>query len=172
MFGPPRSAVKRLKRGARNRATLAQEAQTAREAGRAELGGDGGTGPTTAASLQRQALEQAAASATINSDLIDAYMDISYLTTIHDILHRNDPRRDMDGIFEGIEHGGYRRALEKLLPLPPPRDHFGGRRADNRARMLERLGRYEEAEPLYRDLAGEEPWHTATQLATHDYNLA
>ena len=100
----------------------------------------------------------------IDQDLVDDYMDIPLVTTINDILLRYDPRHDMRGIYEGIEHGGYRRALERLLPLPPPRTLFGSRRADNRARMLERLGRHEEAERLYRDLADEEPGHSSSQL--------
>ena len=158
--------TKRYKRVTRGRATLAQEVQQARRAGKEDGGGGGGTLPATAAaSLQRQALEHAATSHTIDSDLIDAYMDMSYLTTIHDILHRCDPRYNMEGIREGIEHGNYRWALEELLPNPPPRDHFGGLLPDNRARMLERLGRYEEAERLYRDHAAESAGHTPTQLA-------
>ena len=73
--------TKRHKRGARGRAALAQEVQTARKAGQAAPDGDG-AGPATAASLQRRALEHAAASTTIDSDLIDAYMDMPRLTTI------------------------------------------------------------------------------------------
>ena len=56
----------------------------------------------------------------------------------------------MRGISVGIRHGGYRRALGKLLKEQPPRHPAGARVADYRARMLERLGRYEQAEALYR----------------------
>ena len=86
------------------------------------------------------------------------------MNTVHEILRKYDPRHNMRGIYEGIEHGGYRRALEKLLPNPPPRDHFGGRLEDNRARMLERLGRCEEAEALYRGVADELEGNTESQL--------
>ena len=145
---------------------MAQEAEQALAAGEgARGGGDGGTLPASAASLQRQALEHAAASQTIDPDLIDAYMDMPRLTTIRDMLLMNDPRHDGYGIWEGIEHGGYRAALEELLPNPPPRDRFGGLLPDNRARMLERLGRYEEAERLYRDHAADSEGHVPSQLA-------
>ena len=93
----------------------------------------------------------------IDQDLVDAYLDVPRVETVHDMLFRDDPRHDMDGIYKGIEYGGYRRALEKLPREPPPRHPLGIRVADNRARMLERLGRYEEAEALYRDLVEEEP---------------
>ena len=93
----------------------------------------------------------------IDQDLIDAYLDVPHVETVHSILAFHDPRYDVSGIRGGIEHGGYRRALEKLLKEPPPRHPLGIRVADNRARMLERLGRYEEAEALYRDVAGELP---------------
>ena len=91
----------------------------------------------------------------IDQDLVDAYLDVPRVETVHDMLFRDDPRHDMDGIYKGIEYGGYRRALEKLLREPPPRHPLGIRVADNRARMLERLGRYKEAEALYRDVASE-----------------
>ena len=93
----------------------------------------------------------------IDQDLIDAYLDVPHKETVHSILAFHDPRYNVSGIRKGIEYGGYRRALEKLLKEPPPRHPLGMRVADNRARMLERLGRYEEAEALYRDLAGELP---------------
>ena len=64
----------------------------------------------------------------------------------------------------GIKYGGYRRALERLLKDPPPRSPSGSRIEDNRARMLERLGRYEEAEELYRDLVEEEPGQPQAHL--------
>ncbi len=121
-------------------------------------------GGSATATRQGQEREDAGSRSLLDQDLVDDYMSVPFLTTIHDILSRYDPRHNLYGIREGIEYGGYRRALEKLLPNPPPRDHFGGRRADNRARMLERLGRYEEAEALYRDLADEEPGHSGSQL--------
>ena len=93
----------------------------------------------------------------IDPDLVDDYLSVPAVTTIHNIRLMGDPRYDMFGIYRGIEHGGYRRALEKLLKDPPPRHPLGMRVADHRARMLERLGRYEAAEALYRDLAEEEP---------------
>ena len=100
----------------------------------------------------------------LDQELVDEYLSAPTVTTIHDILLTYDPRHDRDGIYEGIDHGGYRRALEKLLPNPPPCDAMEDRRNDNRARMLERLGRYEEAEALYRGRADEEPGQSGAQI--------
>ena len=100
----------------------------------------------------------------IDQDLVDDYLSVPHVTTIHDILSMMDPRHDDLGIRRGIEHGGYRAALERLLKDPPPRHPRGMRVADYRARMLERLGRYEQAEALYRGVAEELP-------GSHDAHL-
>ena len=136
---------------------MAQESEQVR---RPEVQGGGGGGGTVAAlhvqgQEAREEIEDAPGQ--IDQDLVDAYLDVPLVTTIHSILASKDPRHDMLGIRKGIEYGGYRRALERLLKEPPPRHPLGMRVADNRARMLERLGRYEEAEALYRDLVEEEP---------------
>ncbi len=136
---------------------MAQEVR--QERGRAQRGGEGAAVPR-----QVQHLDDTAGPHPIDPEVIDDYMSVPFVSTIHDILCRNDPRYDVDGIREGIEYGGYRRALERLLPNPPPRSIHGTRLADNRARMLERLGRYEEAEVLYRDLADEEPGRPSSHL--------
>ena len=122
---------------------------------------DGGAAGTRQAQEEQEAADPPQL---LDQELVDEYLSVPTMTTIHDILLTYDPRCNMDGIYEGIEHGGYRRALEKLLPNPPPRDLSGGRLDDNRARMLERLGRYEEAEALYRDMADEEPGLTGSQI--------
>ena len=136
---------------------MAQEAR--QERGPAQRGGEGAAVPR-----QVQHLDDLAGPHPIDPGLIDDYMSVPFVSTIHDILCRNDPRYDMRGIREGIEYGGYRRALEQLLPNPPPRSIHGALLGDNRARMLERLGRYEEAEALYRDLADEEPERPSSHL--------
>ena len=100
----------------------------------------------------------------IDPDLVDDYLSVPRVRTVHDILFMNDPRHDMQAMRRGIEHGGYRRALEKLLKDPPPRHPAGMRVGDYRARMLERLGRYGEAEALYRDQARELPWNPESHL--------
>ena len=105
-----------------------------------------------------------AVSCQIDPDLIDDYMSVPFVTTVHSILSRKDPRHDAHGIRAGIGHGGYRRAIETLLGCPPPRNELGMRTAYNRARMLERLGRHEEAEVLYRDLACELPGNSEAHL--------
>ena len=120
--------------------------------------GGGGRGATTPHMQGQEAKEEIEDDhELIDQDLIDAYLDVPHRETVHSILAFHDPRYNDLGIHKGIEHGGYRRALEKLLKEPPPRHPLGMRVADNRARMLERLGRYEEAEALYRDLVEEEP---------------
>ncbi len=128
---------------------MAQEAEQERRPG------PGGGGADAAPSGQGQGQEQAVKDAPykIDPDLIDEYMSVPTKMTLYSILSDYDPRHDRLGIRSGIELGGYRSALEELLPGPPPRNEIGTRVADNRARMLERLGRYAEAEPLYRDLA-------------------
>ncbi len=139
---------------------MAQEAEQERRPG------PGGGGAVAAPSRQGQEQEQAVRDAPykIDPDLIDEYMSVPLKTTIHTILSDYDPRHDRLGIRGGIELGGYRRALKELLPGPPPRNEIGTRVADNRARMLERLGRYAEAEPLYRDMACELPWNPNAHL--------
>ena len=155
--------MKRHKHAGAGRGALAQESEHGRGAGPRD-----GAAAAAAAAAAAQYLrddEESDDLHPIDSDLIDDYMSTPGVTTIHDILLRYDPRYDMDGIYEGIEHGGYRRALEDLLPRPPPRDMLGSRLPDNRARMLERLGRYREAEALYRGMADESMGHTASHLA-------
>ncbi len=100
----------------------------------------------------------------IDPDLVDAYVSAPLVKTVHSILAWHDPRYDTRVISVGIRHGGYRRALEKLLKEPPPRHPTGTRVIDYRARMLERLGRYEQAEALYRDVAEEIPWSPEARL--------
>ena len=130
------------------RAALAQEAkQERREAARG--------GGAASAALQEDGTETAPW--VIDPDLVDDYLSVPFISTVPSILFSHDPRYNMMGIEKGIKHGGYRRALEMLLKDPPPRSPSGSRIEDNRARMLERLGRYEEAEALYRDLVEEEP---------------
>ena len=153
-----RGGAKRHKRSPRGRAALAQEVE---QECRPEPGG-GGSG--AAPSGQEQVLVVEDAPCQIDPDLIDAYTYLPVKKTIHSILTMYDPRHDMRGIRDGIERGGYRRALKELLPGPPPRHPRGMRVADNRARMLERLGRHEEAEPLYRDLACELLWNPNSHL--------
>ena len=149
--------MKRVKRTERRRGAMAQEAEQLR----GPEAKDGGAAGTRQAQEEQEAADPPQL---LDQELVDEYLSVPTMTTIHDILLTYDPRCDMDGIYEGIEHGGYRRALEKLLPNPPPRDLSGGRLDDNRARMLERLGRYEEAEALYRDMADEEPGLTDSQI--------
>ena len=152
--------AKRHKRGPLGRAALAQEAEQERRQGP----GGGGTGAAPPGQGQEQ--EQAVKDAPykIDPDLIDEYLSVPLKATIRSILSDYDPRYDRRGIRDGIERGGYRRALEALLPGPPPRNETGTRVADNRARMLERLGRHGEAEPLYRDLACDLPWNPNAHL--------
>ena len=152
-----RVGAKSHKCGPRGRAALAQEVEQER---RPEPGGGAGAAP----SGQEQVLVVEDAPCQIDPDLIDAYMSVPIKKTIHSILTTYDPRHDARGVRDGIERGGYRRALEALLPGPPPRNELGMRVADNRARMLERLGRHEEAEPLYRDLACELLWNPNSHL--------
>ena len=152
-----RAPMKMVKRPERRRGAMAQEAEQVR-------GPESKDGGAAGARQAQEEQEAADPPQLLDQELADEYLFLPTVTTIHDILLRYDPRCDMDGIYEGIEHGGYRRALEKLLPNPPPRDAMGGRRNDNRARMLERLGRYEEAEALYRDRADEEPGLTGSQI--------
>ena len=144
----------------RGRGTLAQEVeQERRPAGRG--------GAEAAASLREtESKEQEAEVATwyIDQDLVDEYLSVPHVKTIHSILSRMDPRYDWMVVCRGIEHGGYRAALEKLLKDPPPRHPRGMRVADYRARMLERLGRYEQAEALYRDQSAELDGNPESQL--------
>ncbi len=154
-----RGGDKRHKHGPRGRAALAQEAEERRP----EPDG-GGADAAPHGRGQEQVLVVEDAPCQIDPDLIDAYMSVPIKKTIHSILTMYDPRHDMLGIRDGIERGGYRRALVELLPGPPPRHPRGMRVADNRARMLERLGRHEEAEPLYRDLACELLWSPNSHL--------
>ena len=100
----------------------------------------------------------------IDPDLVDDYTSVPFVATIHSILFEFDPRYNVSGIHDGIEHGGYRRALKKLPDIPAPHSELGMRVAGNRARMLERLGRHEEAEALYRDLADELPDNSNAHL--------
>ncbi len=137
---------------------MAQEVEQERRPGP----GGGGTGAAPYGQGQEQAAKDAPCR--IDQDLIDEYMYLPVKKTIHSMLNAYDPRHDARGIRDGIERGGYRRALEELLPGPPPRHPRGMRVADNRARMLERLGRHEEAEPLYRDLACELLWNPNSHL--------
>ena len=137
---------------------MAQEVEQERRPGQ----GGGGTDAAPHGQGQEQAAKDAPCQ--IDQDLIDEYTYLPVKKTIHSILTMYDPRHDMLGIRDGIERGGYRRALEELLPGPPPRHPRGMRVADNRARMLERLGRHEEAEPLYRDLACELLWSPNAHL--------
>ena len=136
---------------------MAQESEQVRRP--AAAAGGGGNGRATAPHMQGQEAKEEIEGEheLIDQDLIDAYLDVPHRETVHSILDFYDPRYNVLGIHKGIEYGGYRRALEKLLKEPPPRHPLGIRVADNRARMLERLGRYEEAEALYRDLVEEEP---------------
>ena len=151
-------ATKRHKGGGRGRhGRMAQEAR--QEGGPAQRDGAGAAAPR-----QAQRLDDPDGPPLIDPELIEDYLSVPNVSTTHSILCRSDPRYDMHGIREGIEHGGYRRALERLLPNPPPRSIHGTRLADNRARMLERLGRYEEAEALYRDLVDEEPGQYLSHL--------
>ena len=121
-------------------------------------------GGATGAALQEPEQDVEAAPCQLDDALVDEYLSVPLVTTVYSILSRMDPRHDMYGIRAGIERGGYRRALEMLLDGPPPRNELGMRVADNRARMLERLGRHEEAELLYRDLAGELPGNSDVHL--------
>ena len=155
-----RGGDKRHKRGLCGRAALAQEAEQERRPGP----DGGGADAAPHGRGQEQVLVVEDAPCQIDPDLIDAYMSVPIKKTIHSMLNAYDPRHDMRGIRGGIERGGYRRALEALLPGPPPRHPRGMRVADNRARMLERLGRHEEAEPLYRDLACELLWNPNSHL--------
>ena len=66
-------------------------------------------------------------------------------------------------IRNGIEHGGYRTALDELED-PPPHHPQGIYVVGHRARMLERLGRYEQAEALYRDVVEELPGSPVAHL--------
>ena len=151
-------ATKRHKGGCRGRhGRMAQEAR--QERGPAQRDGEGAAVPR-----QAQRLDDPDGPPLIDPELIEDYLSVPLTPTIHSILCWNDPRYDMRGIREGIEHGGYRKALERLLPNPPPRSIHGTRLGDNRARMLERLGRYEEAEALYRDLVDEEPGQSSSHL--------
>ena len=134
---------------------MAQESKQVRRP--ADRGGYGEEAAAPHAQEQEDKAEIEYAPWQIDEDLVDAYLNVPRVKTVHDILDFYDPRHDVPGIHKGIEHGGYRRALERLLKEPPPRHPLGMRVSDNRARMLERLGRYEEAEALYRDLAGELP---------------
>ena len=138
------------------RGALAQEAgrdhRTAQRGGAAD------------AALQEPEQDVKAAPCQLDDALVDEYLSVPLVTTAYSILSRMDPRHDMYGIRAGIERGGYRRALKMLLDGPPPRNELGMHVADNRARMLERLGRHEEAEPLYRELAGELPGNSDAQL--------
>ena len=135
---------------------MAQEAE--QECGQAPRGGSAN------AALREQGRDVGAVPCQLGDDLVDEYLSVPLVTTAHNILSRMDPRYDMHGIRAGIERGGYRKALELLLDGPPPRNELGMRVADNRARMLERLGRHEEAEPLYRDLAGDLPGNSDVHL--------
>ena len=151
-------AAKSRKSAGRCRGALAQEMEQGGRGARR-----GGRGAPAEGAPQGQEAEAAAWQ--IDQDLVDDYLSVPFVDTIHDMLCSKDPRYNVRGIHEGIEHGGYRRALEKLLKGPPPRHPAGMRVADNRARMLERLGRYEEAEALYRDLAdGELRWNSEIHL--------
>ena len=150
-------AAKRHKGGGRGRhVRMAQEAR--QEGGPAQRDGEG------TVLRQAQRMDDPDGPPLIDPELIEDYLSVPLIPTIHSILCWNDPRYDMRGIREGIEHGGYRKALERLLPNPPPCSIHGTRLADNRARMLERLGRYEEAEALYRDLVDEEPGQSSSHL--------
>ena len=151
-------ATKRHKGGCRGRhGRMAQEAR--QERGPAQRDGEGAAVPR-----QAQRLDDPDGPPLIDPELIEDYLSVPIISTTHSILYRSDPRYDAHGIREGIEHGGYRKALERLLPNPPPRSIHGTRLGDNRARMLERLGRYEEAEALYRDLVDEEPGQSSSHL--------
>ena len=139
---------------------LAQEAEQERRL----AGRGGGSAAASALRGQESGEETEDAHWYVDQDLVDDYLSVPRVKTIHDTLFRMDPRHDDLGIRRGIEHGGYRAALEKLLKDPPPRHPRGMRVADYRARMLERLGRYEQAEALYRDVAAELDGNPESQL--------
>ena len=149
------SGGKSYKRRRRVRPALAQEAE--RERGAAPREG-------AKAALRGKEQEVEVAPWQIDPDLIDDYLSVPPVTTIYNILFELDPRYDTWGIHRGIEHGGYRRALEEISRVPPPRDILGMRAECNRARMLERLGRYEEAEELYRELDRRDPGRNNADL--------
>ena len=144
------------------RGALAQDAEQERRPAARGVG----VGAAASALQEQEQGEQAAEVAHwyIDQDLVDDYLSVPRVTTIHDTMFKMDPRHDELGIRRGIEHGGYRAALEKLLKDPPPRHPRGMRVADHRARMLERLGRYEQAEALYRDVAAELDGNPESQL--------
>ena len=141
---------------------MAQEAEQERR----PAGWGGGVGGAASAPQEQEQGKQETEVAHwyIDQDLVDDYLSVPRVTTIHDILFEHDPRYDELGIRRGIKHGGYRAALEKLLKDPPPRHPMGTRVADYRARMLERLGRYEQAEALYRGVVEELPGSPAAHL--------
>ena len=134
---------------------MAQEAEQERRAAPRDGAG---------AALQKQEQEAEAAPWQIDPELIDDYTSVPPVTTIYDILFELDPRYDTWGIHRGIKHGGYRRALEEISKDPPPRDAYGMRAECNRARMLERLGRYGEAEEMYRELDRKDPGRSNADL--------
>ena len=135
---------------------MAQEVeQERRPAGRGD--------DVAAAALQEPESEVEVAHWYIDQDLVDDYLSVPRVKTIHDILFRMDPRYDEIVIRNGIEHGGYRTALDELKD-PPPHHPQGIYVVGYRARMLERLGRYEQAEALYRDVAAELDGNPESQL--------
>ncbi len=140
---------------------MAQEAeQERRPAGRG-----GGVGSAASALEEQESGEQKVEVAHwyIDQDLVDDYLSVPHVTTIHDILFEMDPRYDEMVIRNGIEHGGYRTALDELKD-PPPHHPQGIYVVGYRARMLERLGRYEQAEALYRSVVEELPGSPVAHL--------
>ena len=72
--------------------------------------GEGGGGTAAAPHGQGQESKKIEdALGQIDQDLVDAYLDVPLVTTVHSILASKDPRHDMLGIRKGIEDGVYRR---------------------------------------------------------------